>query len=118
MEGTRGKKRGTSLEVQWLGLHALTAEGPGSTLVRELRSQEPRGAAEKKKRGKKRKNRIWRTPNTSFSGRLSPLNNQDCSRQGTHIKFLLVPPPLIIMQHYPMLINSSMKGTVLTALHA
>ena len=69
------------------------------------------------RRGKKRKNRIWRIPNTGSSGRLSPLNNQDCSRRGTHIKFLLVLSPWIMMQHNPMLTSSSVKGTGLTALY-
>ena len=68
-------------------------------------------------RGKKRKNRIRRTPNTGSSGRLSLLNNQDCSRQGTHIKCLLVISPWIMMQHDPMLITSSVKGSGLTALY-
>ena len=58
-----------------------------------------------------------RTPNTGSSGRLSPLNNQDRSRQGTHIKFLLVLSPCIMMQHDPMLITSSVKGSGLTALY-
>ena len=62
-------------------------------------------------------NRIWRIPNTGSSGRLSPLNNQDCSRQGTHIKFLLVLSPWIMMQHDPLLITSSVKGSGLTALY-
>ena len=68
-------------------------------------------------RGKKRKNRKWRNPNTGSSGRLSPLNNQDCSRQGTHIKFLLVLSPWIMIQHNPMLTSSSVKGTGLTAFY-
>ena len=36
--------------VQWLGLHAFTVEGPGSTPVRELRSHKPHGMAKKRKK--------------------------------------------------------------------
>ena len=35
--------------VQWLGLHAFTAEGAGLIPVAELGSSKPRGAAKKKK---------------------------------------------------------------------
>ena len=42
---------GNSLAVQWLRLHAFTAEGPGSgSLVGELSSHKPRSVAKKKKR--------------------------------------------------------------------
>ena len=45
---------GNSLAVQWLGLHTLTAEGRGSipgvqSLVWELKSHKPCGAAKKEK---------------------------------------------------------------------
>ena len=40
---------GTSLVVQWLRLHTPTVGGTGSTLVRELRSCMPCGAATEKK---------------------------------------------------------------------
>ena len=39
---------GNSLAVQWLGLHAFTAGAWVQSLVRELRSPKPRGAAKKK----------------------------------------------------------------------
>ena len=47
----KNAKTGNSLVVQWLGLHAFTAEGPGSILVGELRSHKLHGAAKKKKKG-------------------------------------------------------------------
>ena len=40
----------TPLAVQWVRLHASTAGGPGSSLVRELRSRMPQGVAKKKKK--------------------------------------------------------------------
>ena len=40
--------KGNSLEIQWLGLGALTAGALGS-MVRELSSHKPRRAAKKKK---------------------------------------------------------------------
>ena len=43
-----------SLVVQWLGLSAFTAEGPGSIPGRELRSRKPRSVAKKKKKGKRK----------------------------------------------------------------
>ena len=39
---------GNSLAVQWLGLRAFTAEGQVRSLVGELRSHKPSGAAKKK----------------------------------------------------------------------
>ena len=52
--GSRRGRRETenSLAVQWLGLRALTAEGPGSIPVGELRSCKKRGAAKIKERRK------------------------------------------------------------------
>ena len=41
-------KIGNSLAVQWLGLCALTAGAQVQSLVGELSSHKPRGAAEKK----------------------------------------------------------------------
>ena len=38
---------GNSLAVQWLGLHASTARGMGSSLVGELRSRKLRSKAKK-----------------------------------------------------------------------
>ena len=40
--------QGTSLVVQWLGLYTFTAEGWVQSLVGELRSHKPCGAAKKK----------------------------------------------------------------------
>ena len=40
--------KGNSLVVQWLGLHALTADGPGSIPGRELKSHKLRSVAKKK----------------------------------------------------------------------
>ena len=41
---------GNYLAVQWLGLHASTAGGPGSIPGGELRPRKPRGVAKKKKK--------------------------------------------------------------------
>ena len=39
--------RGNSLVVQWLGLHAFSAEGPSSSLLGELRSRKPHSVTQK-----------------------------------------------------------------------
>ena len=44
------KYAGNSLVVQWLGLHAFTAQGTGSIPGQELGSHKPHSAAKKKKK--------------------------------------------------------------------
>ena len=39
--------QGNSLVVQWLGLHAFSAEGPSSSLLWELRSCKPHSVTQK-----------------------------------------------------------------------
>ena len=46
---------GNSLVVQWLGLHALTAEGPGSIPGQGTKIPQATGCGEKKKKNLKNK---------------------------------------------------------------
>ena len=50
MKGVKGVKPRNSPEVQWLGLGAFTAGAQVQSLVGELKSQKPSGAAKKKKK--------------------------------------------------------------------
>ena len=56
-----------SLAVQWLGLHTFIAEGPGSTLVKELTSHKPHSAAKKEKKLRKDSLKETQLQHTLFS---------------------------------------------------
>ena len=55
------EERGTSLAVQWLWLHTLTAQGPGSTPGWRTKIPQPCGKPKNDKKKRKRGWRIWKT---------------------------------------------------------
>ena len=55
------KYAGNSLVVQWLGLHAFTAQGTGSIPGQELGSHKPHSAAKKKKKNASKRSQSQKT---------------------------------------------------------
>ena len=57
---------GNSMAIQQQGLHAFIVEGPGSILVRELKSRKPYGTPKKKKKQNKTQPEKTRVMSLSF----------------------------------------------------